>query len=437
MSKLDKIFESKAMQKLQQFGGFMQTNKVFQAVSSGMMCTMGLVLAGAISMIIATVLNVVGVLPIESSTYQILTLPYNMTLGIMAVAVAFAVGYNYSKNLGIKGHIANGIASMIMFVMVVAPMQKVTLADGATMNVLDTSYLGASGLFTALFMPIIVVKIIQICYEKNITVRMPDSVPQFLADSFATLVPLVINVVLWVGINTALDMAFGLNVPSAIMRLLSVPLGALISTPGMFVLIAVCGLFWALGLQGTSIIYTVLMPPFIAAYQENAAAVAAGGDPVFNAVFLFTAASACGGFGNVLPLAVQCMRAKSEQLRAVGKAGVIPAVFNISEPLMFGTPIMYNPMLAIPFIANTLITAAIVLVLYQVGFLAAPYVLILTPLPIFVGNFLGSMAIQNCLVTVIAFISGYICYKPFLKAYDRQLLEQEGAAEHEELAAEA
>lgn len=425
----DKLFESKPVQKLQELGGKLQTNKVFSAISGGMMGTMNLILAGAVFTIISTLLNLAGILETTDPVYQWLQLPYNMTMGIMAIAVAFGVAYSYTKNLDMKGEVANGFVSMFLFIMVCAPVQQITKADGSAASMIDTTFLGGTGMFTALIMPIIVVQIIKFCQDHNVTIKMPDSVPPFLSDSFATLIPLVINIVLWLGINTLLTNTIGTNLPGAVMGILSVPLSALISGPGMIVLVFIAMLFWSLGIHGTAIVYIVIMAPMIAAYQTNAALVAAGNAPVFDPVFLFAGAACCGGTGNVLPLAIHCLRAKSQQLKAIGKAGVIPAVFNISEPMAFGTPIMYNPIICIPFILNAVITTALVYVGFLVGFFQPPHILIMTALPIFFTEFLTSLAWQNLFIPVIGFIVGFICYAPFVKIYDKQCLENEKAAE--------
>lgn len=431
MANLDALFESKAMNKLVELGTKMQGSPAVGAISSGMMGTMGLILAGSVFSIISSLLSLAGVLQATDAVYQWLQMPYNMTMGIMSIAVAFGVAYTYTTNLKMKGAVANGFVAMFLFLMVCSPVKSVELADGSSMSVMDTTYLGGTGMFTAMFVSIIVVRIIKLCADKHIVISMPDAVPQFLADSFSALIPLVINIVLWCGLNTVLQNAIGAPVPGAVMGILSVPLGALISTPGMIVLVLIAMIFWSFGIHGTGIVYIVLMAPFIAAYQTNTELVAAGQDPVFNAAFLFAGAACCGGTGNVLPLAVCCLRAKSQQLKTIGKAGLVPAIFNISEPMCFGVPIMYNPVIAIPFILNTALTTIVVALGFVSGFFRPPHVLIMTALPIGVNEFLSSMALQNLLIPVVGFVVGYLCYAPFVKMYDKQCLakEAEGSTE--------
>ena len=426
--KLDSLYESAPMRKLQEWGTWFQENKVFGAISSGMMCSMSLILAGAVFTIIATLLEFAGLVETTDALYEWLTTPYNMTMGIMAVPIAFAVGYVYTQKLEVGSPLANGIVCLVMFLMVASPMQTVELADGTSLSALDTTYLGGTGIFTALFMPIIVVQIITQCAEHHVTIRMPDAVPQALSDSFATLVPLVLNIVLWSGLNTLCETFAGATLPGAIMNVLAAPLSALVSGPGMLVLILIEMLFWSFGIHGTMIVYVVVITPLMEAYATNATLVAAGEDPVFSTVLLFMAASCCGGTGNLLPVAVHCLQSKSEQLKSVGKAGIVPALFNISEPIVFGMPIIFNPLLAIPFILSTVLCVAVVWGGYAIGFFQPAYILITGTLPIGLMEFLSSMAWQNLFIPVVGFVVGYLVYLPFVRVYDRQCLEKEAAA---------
>lgn len=430
------LYESKAMAKLQEWGGKLQTNRALNAISSGMMSAMAIILAGAIFTILATILNLVGVIQTTDALYTWLSTPYSMTMGILSVVVSFAVGYIYSNNLELKGSLANGIVTMILFLLVAAPVQKVTLEGGSTMSVLDTTYLGGTGLFTALIIPLVSVKIIELCKKHHVYIEMPDAVPQFLSDAFATLVPLVICIVLWHGLNTLAKSVFTVVLPGAIAGLISIPLTPLMSLPGMFVLGFVCMLLWSLGIHGSMVLSPVIMAPMIQFYSTNAELVASGQPAVFAPIALYGVMSCCGGTGNVLPLAVLCMRSKSEQLKAVGKAGIIPAVFNISEPMTFGTPIIYNPVIAIPFILNVLISMLVTYLLFAVNFYQPGYILIMTQLPIILQSFMPSMAWQNLFMAPIAFVIGILVYLPFVKVYDRQLCEQEAAAKAEAEAAE-
>lgn len=432
MASLDKLFESPALAKLQELGTKLQTNKTMSSISGGMMSTMSLILAGAFFMIAATLLNITGVVETTDPIYQFLVTPYNMTLGIMAIVASFSVGYNYTRALGMPGQLANGIVTMSLFLLVAAPLKTVTLEGGSSMTVLDTTYLGSSGFFTAIILPIITVRIIKLCKDHNLAIKMPDVVPQFLSDAFSNVIPLVINLVLWEALNLLCTTFLTIPIPGAIAFVFSIPLGGLNSVPGMFVLTTVGLLCWACGIHGASVIFMVMMPALLQYYQGNAELVAAGQAPVFQPIALYLLAQTAGGSGNVIPLTLLSMFGKSEQLKAVGKAGFVPSLFNISEPTVFGLPIMYNPVIVIPFILNTLLVEVLLLIGFQVGFFQAEYVMIMTSLPIFLNTYLTSMAWQNLLIPIMAFLVGLVVYFPFVKAYDRQLCKQEEERRAEE-----
>lgn len=428
MSKLDKMFESPFFVKLQEWGGKVQSNKVISAISNGMMSIMSLVIAGAAFMILATLLDIAGVLETTDQVYHWLCVPYNMTMGLISLPIAFAVGYSYSKNLGMKGALANGLVTMVLFLMVAAPVQSVDVNGSAT-NMIPTSFLGGPGIFVAMFLPIISVRIIKFCKDKNATIKMPGSIPPYLVDSFANIIPLVICLILWQGLSVLCQVAMGgATLPALIMGILGIPLSGLTSIPGMFVLLAISMLCWGLGLHGQGIVSVVTLPAMMAAYGTNAELVAAGQATEFAPIFLFMSATAAGGAGNMLSLAACCLRAKSERLRAVGKAGVVPAIFNISEPMIFGTPVMYNPIIAIPMVLNSLLCMGLIYVGFAVGFFQNPYILMLTPLPVGLATFLSSMAWQNIFIPVLCFVVGVVCFWPFVRMYDKQCLADEQAA---------
>ena len=113
-------------------------------------------------------LDLAGVLEVTDAAYQWLQVPYNMTMGLISLAVAFGVAYAYTENLGMQGAMANGFVALFLFLMVSSPAESVTLADGTTKTVLDTTYLGGTGMFCALILPIIVVRIIKLCADRHI-----------------------------------------------------------------------------------------------------------------------------------------------------------------------------------------------------------------------------------------------------------------------------
>lgn len=427
------IYENKFMKRLQRIGEKFAANKAFAAISGGMMICLGIILAGAVFQILAVVPTIFKWYTTDSSIYKFLMMPYNMTMGLIALIMAFAIAYTYSKMLKLKAFV-NGANAMILFLLVAAPVKTVTLADDSTFSGLDTTALGAVGIFSAILIAIFSVKLSRFFEKHHIYIKMPDVVPQFLQDSFASLVPFVANLLIWHTINTLIMKVFTVTFPVAFNYLLSVPLKALTSVPGMLVVIFIACLLWTFGIHGTMVVYIAIMPAMIAYISNNASLVAEGKLPVFAPVALFSVMSCCGGTGNTFPLVIMGLRSKSEQIKAVSKAALLPGIFNINEPATFGFPIMYNPIMAIPFILNPLITALVIWLGYSINFFKPSYVMIGANLPIGVAQFLGSMAWQNILMPVVAFVIGFLIYRPFFKVYEHQLLEKEVASKTEESA---
>jgi len=122
------------------------------------------------------------------------------------------------------------------------------------------------------------------------------------------------------------------------------------------------------------------------------------------------------------------LRSKSQQIKAVSKAAIVPSFFNVNEPAVFGYPIMYNPVLAIPYILTPIATLLVVWLGYVVDFFQPGYIMFMSLMPIGVSEFLGTLAWQNLLIPVVGIVLGFMIYLPFFKVYERQLVEREKAA---------
>ena len=175
------------------------------------------------------------------------------------------------------------------------------------------------------------------------------------------------------------------------------------------------------------ILMSVLMPLMMQALSANAAAYAQGGIEAltFYPVSLFGAMALCGGTGNTLPLAIFGLKAKSEQIRAVSKIALVPGWFGINEPMTFGMPIMYNPILCIPYVLAILVVMLCTLIGYQTGWLIPAFVPIMTLMPMGFAQFFGTLRWQNAIWDYLMLIPAGIVWYPFFKVYDNQLYKKE------------
>lgn len=424
------LYESKAMQQVKKVGEKFAGNKAIASVSAGMMMAMGIILIGAVFQLVAIIPTFFKLYSTEDAIYKILMVPYDLSMGLISIYMAFTIAYSYAKSLKMQA-VTTALNSLLVFLIVAAPIKTVALADGSSFTGVDNSCLGAIGMFTAILVSLCTVKLAHFCEKHHLMIRMPDAVPKFLQDTFASLIPLIVNIAIWHTIGSLCTGLMTISLPYAISYLLSAPLGALTSVPGILIVVFVANLLWTFGIHGTMVVYIAIMPALMEYIATNGALMSQGQALVFTPVALFAIMNCCGGTGNTLALCVMGLFSKSEQIKAVSKAAIVPGIFNINEPATFGYPIMYNPTLAIPFIFNPLITMVICYFGYLVGFFKPSFTMISATLPVGVSPYLCTLSWTNVLIPVIAFAVAWLIYRPFFKAYEKDLAAKEQAAKAE------
>ena len=437
---MEGIFNSKGMIALQEFGQKLGQNKFLSALQASMMGSMSLIMTGSVFQIICAVLALFGITS-ENPIYVILYQPYNFTMGLVALWITGMIAFNYAKSRGVKSPVLSMIEASAVFTLVAC----FDLTQGYSIANLNVTYLGSQGMFLGFVVAFCCVNVDYFCQKNHVQIKMPDVCPPSLVNAMAAIIPSFFNATIWLVLTVVVveATAGAYNLASGFMAVLGAPLAALTSTPGMFVLAAFACFMWCFGIHGTMLMISVLMAPMIMAASENAAAydavIAAGGSVadaqaalVFYPVALFGCIAMCGGTGNTLPLCIFGLKAKSEQIRAVSKVGIVPGWFGINEPVTFGMPVMYNPILCIPYILNCLLIMVITLIGYKVGFLRPAHVFIGALMPMGFAQFLGTFRWQNALWDYLMVIPAGLVWFPFFKAYDNQL----AAAEAEAKAAE-
>jgi len=427
---MEKLFESQFMIKLQDVGQRIGSNKFLAALQAAMMSLMGIIMVGAISQIICSVGTLLNIFTADSKIYAIIYLPYQFTMNSLSLWVVALFAFNYAKNLKMKSPIMNAIDALVCFLLVAGAL--ITTEAGSTG--IDMTYLGAQGMFIGFIVVFISVHIEKYCADKNIRIKMPDVVPPFLQDGFSAILPLLFSAIVFLVTSTVISAGTGgaYNVASGFMALLGAPLNALTSVPGMFILCIFAALLWCFGIHGTMILVPIIMPLGIQAAVANGAAHAAGEPLVFYPVALFGAMAIAGGTGNTLPLALMGLRSKSKQISAVAKISAVPGWFGINEPMTFGMPIMYNPILCIPYVLNIPLVMLCTYIGYKVGFLQPGWIVIMALLPMGFGGYLTTLRWQNAIWDYLMLIPSAIVWYPFFKIYEKQLIAKEAAALLEE-----
>ncbi|WP_238917415.1 PTS transporter subunit EIIC [Clostridium sp. YIM B02555] len=417
MKKFNDILESKLMP----IGDKISRQRHLKAVRDGMMSVVPLTIIGGLFMIIAAPPVNKDVFAWSPKVQGILLLPYTMTMAIMAFFATIAIAYSLAKQYELEEISASVIAGVI-FLLICAPAQSI-IPKGMEVpqSMLSATYLDAKGLFSGIIIALVVVEIIRFLKKRKITIKMPDGVPPAVAASFDSIIPLLVCIVIFYSISVFCQLTFNLSFPQVINKLLTPALNAADTLPFILICVLLMKLFWLLGVHGGSIMMSLLTPIMTANLMTNAALSTGGQNPtqIFTSIFIY-----CFAITNIPP-SILALKSKSAHLKAIGKVSLLPAIFNIGEPLVFGLPFVLNPILAIPFIIIPMINISIGYFAVKLGFIAKAVVEppFTTPGPIYA--FLGTLdykaIILWCVLTTIAFV----IYYPFFKIYDKELLKQE------------
>ncbi|WP_455501336.1 PTS sugar transporter subunit IIC [Gemmiger sp.] len=439
---IERLADSAFMKKLQVGSQKLASNEIFATISGGMGAGMSLIMIGAVIQIICAVGVLFGWDP-NSASYQAVYMPYKVTMGLMGLFLCFSLAYTYAKRKKMN-QLQAGFTALVCYILVVSPVvsASVVAADGTVgraFDALNLANLGTGGIFVAIIIGIASVSISNFSIKHNWMIRLPDVVPEGIANSFNAIIPMGVNIIFWYGLSLIISAVSGgaLTLASVITLILSVPVNFLTSTPGMFLVLAIAQLCWFFGIHGTTVIMTVMMVPFITAYTTNANLAASGQPLQWFPIFLMLANGVCGGAGNTLVFSFMGLKSKSKRISAVSKASFVPGLFGINEPAIFGYPIMYNAVLMIPFILCPLVVAGFMLAAYSLNLMALPQVLMMTTMPVLLQSFLVSLDWRNVVFAVLMFPVCWLIWRPFYKVYERQCIEEEAEAEAAELAAKA
>jgi PTS system cellobiose-specific IIC component len=282
--------------------------------------------------------------------------------------------------------------------------------------------LGAAGLFPAFAAAIFAVETLHAFARRQWGIKLSGGAPDVVVRSFAALLPTVTCVVLvWFVVHVlGIDLASGIT---AIVRPL-IHGGDSLAAVVMVVLID--SALWLVGVHGVSVLAAV-RPLWLAALAENMAAASAGQLPphVFTQEFFIWFVWQ-GGSGTTLAFALMLLFAKSKQLRLVGKAGIVPAIFNINEPLLFGAPVVMNGKLAPPFVLAPTVLVVLSWCAMRFGIVRPPYIEVVWTLPAPIGAYLSSGGDPKALVLQMVNLGiALVIWWPFVRRYDRELLSRE------------
>ena len=359
---------------------------------------------------------------------------YGFSMGILAVLMVATIAKSLTDSINHKLPKLRQINDVS--VMIVSIICLMLLAVEPMKGGVSTEFMGTKGLLSAFVVAFSVPNIYKFFVKRNITIKLPDEVPHYIAQTFADLIPLSVAVLVFWVFSIVFKNVTGMMFGAWILEVFKPLFVAADGYIGVAIIYGAMAMFWFVGIHGPSIVEPAVTAIYIANIEANLQIVSAGGHAtniLTHPTSYFVAT--IGGTGATLMFCAMCaFIAKSKQLKAVGRASIVPVCFAVNEPILFGAPIVLNPVLFVPFIlapiANVWIFKFFV---DQLGMNAFTYILPWTtpaPIGLIVGTGFAKLAF---VLAPLLLIVDTVLYYPFFRVYDAQLVARETAIANGEI----
>ncbi|OEE31278.1 PTS cellobiose transporter subunit IIC [Vibrio genomosp. F10 str. ZF-129] len=407
--------------------GKISAQKHINAIKDGFVSTMPFLIVGSLLLVLAFP-------PSEGNFFfdgwhglidligkeNILT-PFQLSMGIFALYASFGIGFSLAEAYKLRP-MNTGMLSMFAFLLAAAPMVNVEIG-----GVLPGAFLGGTGAFTAIICGLFVPEMQRLLIKYNIRIKMPEAVPPKISASFDLLIPIVFISIIIMSVNVYLAQ-HGMKIPDAIMTLFQPLVLASDSYVACLLAVLLVQLLWFSGIHGGSVVGGIIGPMLLINLGLNQDALAASEplpaifiNPVMD-FFIFV-----GGAGGTWGLVLLMMRSKATQLKTIGKMSIIPGTFNINEPVIFGTPIVMNPIYFIPWLLAPTINTTIVWFTFKAGLVSKIIAIPPWTMPAPIGAIIATNSGTAALVVLSSIVVSSIVFYPFMKVHEKQLLKEENA----------
>ena len=420
--------------------------KAIQALRDGMLLSLPFIMVGSVFLLLASFpVPAVADWMNRTGLTHFWNQAYGASFGIVAIFAVVGIAYTWAKNEHVDP-LPAGMTAFVGFLIIMNPTTPVmdgsktviSAAKAPTLltGFIDRTWLGGQGMIAAIIIGMITGWIYSWFIKKKITIKLPDQVPPAVAGSFVALIPAAVLTCLWLAVYAGFDKLAGTTMTEWIYHTIQTPLQGLSdSFGGILVMTILVPFFWFFGVHGSTLVGGIVGPILSANALQNAEIfkkygyvdAAHGGHIVIQG--LFDQFSTVTGAGMTLGLVVfMTFFAKSQQMKGIGKLALIPGIFNINEPVLFGVPLVLNPVLALPFFLMPPLSAGSTYLLIKAGIL--PYLngvqVPWTTPPVISGFLIGGwkVAVWQAIILIISFF----IYLPFARNYDTVLYMQEQEA---------
>ena len=394
-------------------------NTYLSAIRAGMVSVVPLTIIGGL-FIIVSYFPIAGWDKVVDPYLKLLQVPVTATYGLLSVFVCLAIGYDLGKRLKQEAIVSAAMAALIFL------MIQLKLGEKPEDVAFSMDGLGSKGLFTAILIALVSVRVQKFFTDKNIVIKLPENVPPLVYESFLSLSPLFFLVLAFWFIRFVL----GVDIDHIVQATFKPLVFALNTLPGILVYAFLVTMLWSVGINGDNTMDAIVAPIFLQYLAANVEATTQGLPlPYVTANGFFTTFVNVGGTGATIALALVMWNSKEPGFRKVSRLSLPTQIFQINEPIFFGFPIVLNPIFMIPYILNALILTTGTYLLMHWNVIHKPFVNVPWTTPPIMGHYLVSGGDWKAAVWgAISIVLAMLVYFPFAKAAERQRLKAKAPA---------
>lgn len=407
--------------------------KGIMALKDGMVYSMPLLIIGSVFLILANFpIQAVADALAASGITSVLNQAYGATFNISAMIAVIGIAYNYAKLEG-QEPMSGGIIALAVFLLI-QPSTVETASGDVVSNIINKDWTAGKGMIGAILIGLLVGFSYSWFLKKNIRLKMPAGVPTGVANAFSALIPAAAIIIVATIIQGVFTLGLHTTGMEMIYKMIQTPMqGMTDSLPGAILMCFMFPFLWVFGVHGSTVVGGIMQGLLQANSLENQAILdkgldltVANGGHIVTVQFVDQFINVTGAGLTIGVVIYMVAFAKSKQLKTLGRLEAIPALFNINEPLLFGIPVVMNPMLAVPFISVPVIACIIEYFALATG-LCPLYGATQVPWtcpPIISGFLIGGW--RSALLQIIIFVISFFVYLPFIRKVDKANLKAEG-----------
>jgi len=408
-------------QKLSKAVSKFSNSLIIKTISSGMARLLPVTMIGSIvTLLISIPWDPYTNFLAKTGFNSIITVGSTMTNDIITIYLLIALSYEMARQLKVSQ--INAVMVTVVSFFIITPMTAATIGEKTT-NVFTTTYLGSRGMFVGIIVSLVATYLYYLLVLKGPKIKMPSAVPPAISSSFEALIPAIGVATVFIIVRAIFIQTPWGDVHSAVYKFLQEPLVGMGGSIWAMCFLALLGeFFWFFGIHGSNVTSAANSTLFMPRAIENASNIAAGlvATNIVNSYFL----DAFKGPRHCVLAAMLFFMARSEQLKAVGKVAVVPGLFGISEPMKFGIPMVFNPIILVPMSLAPVISLLIAYSATAIGFMQVVSVNIPWSVPPIIGGFLAA-GWQGSVVQIVQMLAIFALYLPFFKVLDGRKLKEE------------